>query len=109
MGDGAPAVCPDDTMVSALRKVFGIMRRSEYLIDGMSIVKHISWFSKDGDGSTYNLALVDPNSGALRPLGEAYVQECGGTSPEPGPTPAPTPSPPSPTPVPTPSDGWVPC
>lgn len=107
--DNGPATCSDTTMVSAMRKLFGIMRRSDYQVDGTSIVKHISWFSKDGDGSTYNLALADPSSGQLRPLGNAYVQECGkgvnGVSPSPSP-PSPTPAP---APTAAPSGSWSPC
>merc|ERR1719361_1861660 len=97
--NGGPATCSDSVMVSAMRKLFGIMRRSHYRINGTSIVKHFSWFSKDGDGSTYKLALVDPSSGQLRPLGNAYVEECGnGTiGPKPAPTPLPSSSSHSPT------------
>jgi len=69
--------CPDSTKVAIMRKIFAIMKEPQFLIKGESVVKHFSWFSKDGDGATYMLALVDPKSGAMRPLGDAYVDECG--------------------------------
>jgi hypothetical protein len=53
------------------------MRRPKYYLNGKNIVSHFSWFSQDGTGATYNLSLVDPESGAMRPLGETYAQECG--------------------------------
>merc|ERR1712217_40125 len=96
--EGGPATCPDSILVSVVKKLFAIMRRPEYAVQEQSIVKHIAWFSKDGDGSTYDLALVDPSSGHLRPVGSAYSEECSqwtgssGPVPTPVPTPSPTPS-----------------
>jgi len=75
-GSKAAETCSNHILVAVMRKMFAIMRRSKYFINGKHIVKHFSWFSEDGYGATYNLALVDPGTGALRPLGRTYAEEC---------------------------------
>lgn len=75
-GSEPAASCPDDILVDIMRRMFEIMRRSKYFVNGKSIIRHFSWFSLDGVGATYSLSLVDSNTGDVRPLGYAYVQEC---------------------------------
>jgi hypothetical protein len=76
-GSQPAATCSDDVLTTVMQKMFAIMRRSKYYLNGKHIVSHFSWFSQDGTGATYNLALVDPDTGAMRPLGQTYAQECG--------------------------------
>jgi hypothetical protein len=76
-GSQAAATCSDEVLTTVMQKMFTIMRRSKYYLNGKNIVSHFSWFSQDGTGATYNLSLVDPDSGAMRPLGKTYAQECG--------------------------------
>lgn len=76
-GSQPAPTCPDSVLVSVMQKMFEIMRRPKYFVNGQSIIRHFSWFSLDGTGATYSLSLVDNNSGAMRPLGYTYVEECG--------------------------------
>lgn len=75
-GSEPAATCPDSVLVTVMHKMFAIMRQPKYYINGRHIVRHFSWFSQDGTGATYNLSLVDPSTGEMRPLGYAYVEEC---------------------------------
>jgi len=75
-GSQPASTCSNDVLVSVMRKMFAIMRDSKYVLNGKSIVNHFSWFSQDGTGATYSLSLVDPETGSVRPLGQAYAEEC---------------------------------